>query len=189
MAINRKYLFLILLMTHCFLFSNAQKLEVSSSRKAVRKSGDIMAAVTPLACMTSVLVLQDWQGLKQGAFAAATTLGISYGLKYLVDKERPDKSDDHSFPSLHTSISFTGAAFIQKRYGWKWGVPAYLVSTYVGWSRVYGKKHDWWDVAAGAALGVGSAYLFTRPFAKKTNLSLSPVAGDGHYGFHASLTF
>ena len=54
---------------------------------------------------------------------------------------------------------------------------------------VYGKKHDWWDVAAGAVIGAGSAYIFTRPFAKKHNLSISPVAGDGHYGIYASMTF
>ena len=67
--------------------------------------------------------------------------------------------------------------------------PTYVVSTYVGWSRVYGKKHDWWDVAAGAAIGVGSSYLFTRPFAKKHDLAISPVAGDGYCGFYTSLKF
>ena len=54
---------------------------------------------------------------------------------------------------------------------------------------VYGKKHDWWDVAAGAAIGVGSSYLFTRPFAKKHDLAISPVAGDGYCGFYTSLKF
>lgn len=163
--------------------------EISGRRKSVKTSSDIMAAVTPVACIATVLVMQDWEGMKQGAFAAATTVGVSYALKYLVDKDRPDRSNNHSFPSLHTSVSFTGAAFIQKRYGWKWGVPAYAVASYVGWSRTYAKKHDWWDVAAGAALGVGSAYLFTRPFAEKYNLSINPVAGKGCYGLHASIIF
>ena len=45
------------------------------------------------------------------------------------------------------------------------------------------------DLAAGAVIGAGSAYIFTRPFAKKHNLSISPVAGDGHYGVYASMTF
>lgn len=168
---------------------NAQELEVSGSRKAVRTSGDVLVFVTPVAGLATILAMQDWQGLKQGALAGATTLGVTYALKYIVKKERPDHSDNHSFPSMHTSVSFTGAAFIQRRYGWKWGVPAYLLSTYVGWSRVYGKKHDWWDVAAGAAIGAGSAYIFTRPFARKHNLSISPVAGDGHYGVYASMSF
>ena len=168
---------------------NAQELEVTGSRKAVRTSGDVLMLVTPAASLVTTLVLQDWEGLKQGALSGVTAVGVTYALKYIVKKDRPDLSDNHSFPSMHTSISFTGAAFLQKRYGWKWGVPAYLLSSYVGWSRVYGKKHDWWDVAAGAAIGIGSAYLFTRPFADKYKLSISPAAGNGHYGFYASMQF
>lgn len=181
---------LVLLLALLFVGSlHAQESDVSGSRKAIRTSGDVLLFVTPVASLATVLILQDWQGLKQGALAGVTTLGLTYGLKYLVKKERPDGSDFHSFPSAHTSISFAGAAFIQRRYGWKWGIPAYALSTYVGWSRVYGQKHDWWDVAAGAVIGAGSAYLFTRPFAQKHNLSISPVAGNGSYGVHASMTF
>lgn len=184
-----KHLIFLSIFIFVSLSIQAQTLQVTGSRKAIRTSGDVLVFITPAACLATTLALQDWQGLKQGALAGVSTLGVTYALKYLVKKERPDRSDHHSFPSMHTSVSFTGAAFIQRRYGWKWGVPAYLVSTYVGWSRVYGKKHDWWDVAAGAALGLGSAYIFTRPFAQKHNLSISPVAGDGHYGVYASLTF
>lgn len=179
-------LFILLLLSVCV---QAQEIEVTGSRKAIRTSGDVLVFVTPVASLAATLAMQDWQGLKQGALAGVTTVGMTYALKYIVKKERPDRSDNHSFPSMHTSVSFAGAAFIQKRYGWKWGVPAYLVSTYVGWSRVYGKKHDWWDVAAGAAIGVGSSYIFTRPFAKKHNLTISPVASDKHFGVYASMCF
>lgn len=182
-------LILLMMIFACSLSGKAQEIKISGSRKAVRTSGDVLAFVTPVASLATVLVLQDWQGLKQGAFAGVTTLGMTYALKYIVKKERPDGSDNLSFPSMHTSLSFTGAAFIQRRYGWKWGIPAYAVASYVGWSRTYGKKHDWWDVAAGAAIGIGSAYAFTRPFAKKYNLSISPVASDKHFGVYASLMF
>lgn len=174
----------------CLAFSiQAQEIAVTGSRKAVRTSGDVGAILLPVAGLTAILINKDWEGLKQGVFAGATTLGVTYALKYIIKKDRPDHSDNHSFPSMHTSVSFTAAAFIQRRYGWKWGLPAYVLSTYVGWSRVYGKKHDWWDVAAGAAIGAGSSYIFTRPFAKKHELTISPVAGDGHYGFYASMKF
>lgn len=183
----KRILTLLLVLSAC-LSGNAQKAEISGNRKAVRTSGDVLTLVTPVASLTTVLVLQDWQGLKQGALAGVSTIGMTYALKYLIKKERPDGSDNHSFPSMHTSVSFTGAAFIQRRYGWKWGIPAYAVASYVGWSRTYARKHDWWDVVAGAALGAGSAYIFTRPFAKKHNLSISPVASDKHFGIHASIT-
>ena len=132
---------LFFLITLCLAVSiNAQEIEVTGSRKAVRTSGDVGAVLLPVAGLTAILVNRDWQGLKQGALAGITTLGATYILKYAVKKERPDRSDMHSFPSMHTSVSFTAAGFIQRRYGWKWGIPAYIVSTYVGWSRVYGKS-------------------------------------------------
>lgn len=184
-----KKIALLLLLILSVGISQAQTIEVSPQRKAVRTSGDIGAALLPVAGLTAVLIEKDWQGLKQGALAGVTTIGITYALKYAVHKERPDHSDNHSFPSMHTSTSFAAATFIQRRYGWKWGLPSYIVSTYVGWSRVYGKKHDWWDVAAGAVIGAGSSYLFTRPFAQKHNLVISPTAGNGCYGLYTSLTF
>ncbi|WP_418586116.1 phosphatase PAP2 family protein [Phocaeicola sp.] len=167
----------------------AQEIEITGARKAVRTTGDVGAVLLPVAGLTAVLLQKDWQGLKQGVFSGVTTLGVTYALKYIVKKERPDHSDNHSFPSMHTSTSFAAATFIQRRYGWQWGLPSYILSTYVGWTRVYGKKHDWWDVAAGAVIGAGSSYIFTRPFAKEHNLTISPVAGDGHYGVYASMTF
>ncbi|MCD8041819.1 MAG: phosphatase PAP2 family protein [Tannerellaceae bacterium] len=174
----------------CILLpAHGQEYQLSSGRKAVKTSGDVLFLAAPVAALTTVLVLNDWQGLKQGAFTGLTTLGVSYGLKYAINKRRPDDSDNHSFPSFHTGASFAGAAFLQKRYGWKWGAPAYVVAGYVGWSRTYGKKHDWWDVLAGAAIGVGSAYLYTRPFADNHNLSIAPVASPTHFGFHAQLSF
>lgn len=90
---------------------------------------------------------------------------------------------------MHSSVSFTSASFIQRRYGWEWGIPAYVLSTYVAWSRVYSKKHDGWDVLAGAAIGIGCSYIFTRPFAKRHQLTLSPVAGQDCYGLYASMKF
>ena len=180
----------ILFMVCLLSFSiSAQTIEITGSRKAVRTAGDIGAVLLPVAGLTAILINKDWQGLKQGVFSGITTLGVTYALKYAVKKERPDHSNFHSFPSMHTSVSFAAASFIQRRYGWKWGAPAYILSTYVGWSRVYGKKHDWWDVAAGAVIGTASSYIFTRPFAKKHNLTISPVAGDGHYGVYASMNF
>lgn len=182
----------IILLLSAFLFcfaGRAQQLEISQTRKNVRTSGDVLAATIPVTCLITTLALQDWEGLKQGAFSGMVTAGVGYGLKLLIDKERPDKSNDRSFPSLHTAVGFNGAAFIQRRYGWKWGVPAYAVASYVGWSRIYGKKHDGWDVTAGLAIGIGSAYLFTRPFAQKCQLTVAPVAGDRHFGLYASLCF
>jgi len=125
------YLFTFLLAFMVCFNSHAQEVKLSGSRNAVRKSGDVLACLTPAASLATVLILQDWQGLKQGALAGVSTVGMTYALKYLVKKERPDGSDNHSFPSMHTSVSFTGAAFIQRRYGWKWGSNLCRMEPYV----------------------------------------------------------
>ena len=163
-------LYILLLLT---LPLSAQQIEVSGSRKAVRTSGDVGAVLLPVAGLTAVLIQKDWEGLKQGAFSALATAGVTYALKYSIRKDRPDHSDRHSFPSMHTATSFAAAAFIQRRYGWKWGLPAYVL----------------WDVLAGAAIGAGCSYIFTRPFAQKHQLAINPVAGDGCMGIYASMRF
>ena len=86
---------------------------------------------TPAAGFITTLVTGDYKGTKQLVFGAATSIAASYLLKYSVKKQRPDGSDFHSFPSNHTAMAFQGAAFIQRRYGWKYAIPAYLVSGYV----------------------------------------------------------
>ena len=151
---------------------------------------DILMFITPVAGFAGSLAIGDYQGTKQIIFSGAMNMAMTYALKYVIRKERPDHSDHHAFPSSHTSVSFQGASFIQRRYGWKFGLPAYLLSAYVGWGRTYAKKHDWWDIIGGAAIGTASSYIFTRPFARKHNITFSPVILSGqHPGFYASIRF
>lgn len=178
---------LLLLVLLCAAATTATQ---AQARKKVETSTDVLMFLAPVSGFVGSLVIGDYQGTKQLVFSGATSLAATYLLKYTIRKQRPDHSDNHSFPSAHTSISFQGASFIQRRYGWKWGAPAYLLSAYVGWGRTYAKKHDWWDVAAGAAIGTASTYIFTRPFARKHNLTFTPAVINGaHPGFYASATF
>lgn len=181
---------LVMVYALCFtLPTQAQQTNLSAPRKAVRISGDVVVGTLAAAGVAAVLAQKDWQGLKQGALAGVTTVGVSLALKYIVKEERPDHSNKHSFPSMHTSTAFTAAAFIQRRYGWKWGAPAYALSTYVGWTRAFARKHHWWDVLAGAAIGTASSYIFTTPFARKHELVIAPFTEYGKYGLHAAMKF
>lgn len=100
---------------------------------------------------------------------------VTYGLKSSVEERRPDGSGDDSFPSGHTSISFAGAEFIRKTYGWGWGVPAYAAASFVGWSRVHTQDHWGHDVAIGAAIGVLSNYDLGLGNTRLGGLSLKPA--------------
>jgi membrane-associated phospholipid phosphatase len=143
-----------------------------SQKSAIELSGDILAAGLPcVAGGASLLFEPNLDGAFQFTETYASQLALTYSLKYIVDEKRPN-GGRYSFPSGHTASAFSSAAFIQKRYGWKFGLPAYILAGYTGWTRVYAKKHYVWDVAAGAVIGTGCAYLFTTPY-KKDNVSLS----------------
>lgn len=175
-----------------FIFSLPLSLKadnLSSARKGVKYSTDVLAIGMPVATLAYEIATSDWQGIKQASLTAATTAGVTYILKYTIHKRRPDGSDNHSFPSMHTATTFANAAFLQRRFGWKIGIPAYCVATYVGWGRTFAKKHDWYDVIAGAAIGAGSAYIFTRPFAQKHQLAITPLSDGSSFLIAASLTF
>ncbi len=181
---NRILIFILLFCCSTVDIAKAQ------TRETVKTSTDILMFATPFAGLVTTFAIGDYKGTKELILGGATSVASSYLLKYSIQKERPDGSDCHSFPSNHTAMAFQGASFIHLRYGWKYAIPAYLVSGYVAWGRVYAKRHDCWDVLAGAAIGVGSSYIFTRPFVKKNNLTISPVVlGEKHWGIFASLTF
>jgi PAP2 superfamily len=87
------------------------------------------------------------------ALALGRTWLLTGALKISVDETRPD-GGAHSFPSGHTSMAFAGAEFLRKQYGWRWGAPAYVAASFVGWSRVEARRHYTQDVLAGALIGM-----------------------------------
>lgn len=187
-------LFLAILLCVPSLYAGEPQIEISGSRKAVRTSTDVVLIAMPVATLGIAIAHKDWKGIGIGAAEAAGTLAVTYGLKYAVHKRRPDGSDRRSFPSGHSSLVFTDASFLMRRYGWKYGVPAYALATYVAWGRVYGKKHDFWDVATGAAIGTAIGLLGTRPFMKQVEIApaaiTDPVTGDFiSIGVGGSVTF
>lgn len=161
----------------------------SAAQKGVRTSTDVVAVALPAAALATVLISEDWEGLKEGALTAAVTAGVTLGLKYLVKEERPDFSNRHSFPSGHSSVTFAAATFIGRRYGWTWSIPAYALASYTAWGRVYGKKHHWWDVAAGAAIGAASAMVFTHPYMRRHEAALVPMIDDTSAGVVLGFSF
>ena len=125
----------------------------------------------PATAFASTFIWKDQQKASmQFIKTICTSFIITHTTKRLINKQRPN-GGDYSFPSGHTSAAFTGAAFIERRYGLKVGVPTYLLASYVGWTRIASNYHDKWDVLGGAIIGIGSAYLFTKPL-KNTDLEL-----------------
>jgi membrane-associated phospholipid phosphatase len=136
------------------------------------------------ASITSVtiygLVKKDKASVQKGLLllsAQVSSAIATQGLKRIIKRERPfihysfiepyKLSDGYSFPSGHTSSAFANAAALSIAYKkWYVVVPSYTFASLVGYSRMHLGVHYPSDVVAGAALGIGSAYL-SNLFLKK----------------------
>ncbi|WP_153799981.1 phosphatase PAP2 family protein [Foetidibacter luteolus] len=138
-------------------------------------------------------VLAKDKDLKRNAWQLTGTILISgavtHTLKTLIRRKRPYESypgiihpykpnyDHRSMPSGHTSLAFATATGIALEYRkWYIAAPALAYAAAVGYSRMYLGVHYPSDVLAGAAVGVGSAwlshYLAAKLFQRKRGRSL-----------------
>lgn len=124
-------------------------------------ASDIGRDVLVVTALGLPAVQGDWEGTKEAAFSMGTSFVVTSGLKLVIEEERPDESNDKSFPSGHTSSSFAAAATLHKRHGWEIGVPAHVVAAFVGVARVRADKHFVHDVIAGAVIGEAAGWLLT----------------------------
>ena len=94
------------------------------------------------------------------------SVGVAYigktALKAMIKEERPDHSDNKSFPSGHATMAFAAARSIDKEFRkdciWI-PIAGYAIATAIGVERIANKRHHWYDVVAGGALGFGAAEI------------------------------
>jgi membrane-associated phospholipid phosphatase len=148
------------------------------------KAGDLLYKLIPTVAFASTLYFEDdYAGSWQFAKSLATTEISTLLLKKAINERRPNGECCSSFPSGHTSVAFSGASFLQMRYGWKLGIPAYAAASFVAYSRVDARQHYTRDVVAGAMVGVLSSYAFTHSF---NGATVTPYAVDGGIGMQIS---
>lgn len=96
------------------------------------------------------------------AISQATNALLTWSLKEMTHVERPDGSDDLSFPSSHTSVSFVMAEVLHQEFKEKsmWiSVAGYSVASAVGAMRMLNNRHWLSDVVTGAGVGILSVKL------------------------------
>jgi membrane-associated phospholipid phosphatase len=186
---NRTFptLFCITLTAFLIACSGIQSSSFANRNEAnIELAGDILQVSIPLAAYVTTLAMDDDEGKGQLAKSIIANVSVTYGLKLSIDKDRPEGHGKLSFPSAHSASSFQGATFLYRRYGWRFGVPAYVAAAFVAYSREEASKHDTVDVLSGATIGILSSYLFTTPY---EDILVAPVAGDGYYGIHLAKTW
>lgn len=120
------------------------------------------------------LAKKDMPLLKDAVYIGTSVIeavGITYGMKYAFDRRRPyvkypglihpiQPEDSPSFPSGHTAAAFSLATSLSITYP-KWYViaPSAVWACGVGFARMNQGVHYPSDVIAGAAIGVGCAFL------------------------------
>jgi len=128
---------------------------------------------TPILMIGTGLILKD-STLKHKGYIVGASLIVSSGIvtvmKFSINRKRPFETypfiekltsgGSPSFPSGHTSEAFSTATSLSLVYP-KWYVitPLFIWASAVGYSRMHLGVHYPSDVAAGAFIGAGSAYL------------------------------
>ncbi len=137
---------------------------LASDDEWIEKTGDVLQIALPVGAAATTLILRDWEGTGQFAKTFAASWATVYGLKVIISKMRPASENRLSHPSGHTMGAFAGAAFIDTRYGHTFGIPAYALAAFTGWSRVYADKHFADDVVSGASISMLWTWFFTTPY-------------------------
>src|SRR5689334_19773198 len=104
----------------CMAFFLATIALAAKASDAIASAGDLLQIALPVTAAALTLAYWDGEGALQFGESAGMTLGVTYTLKYAVNETRPN-GGRQSFPSAHTSISFSAAEFMRKRYGWGYG--------------------------------------------------------------------
>lgn len=139
----------------------------------------------PAGVVFAGLIKKNNETLKSGIViigAEAAALIVTEALKYSVDRTRPFVTypditrkisvNDPSFPSGHTSNSFSLATSLSLEYPkWYIIIPSFSWAGTVSYSRMALGVHYPSDVLAGALIGIGSGFL-THIINKKLNYSV-----------------
>jgi hypothetical protein len=127
------------------------------------KTGDIAGQVVPNVLYAGGMIAWSYYGDELAGPRAQMMIGatteavlITTVLKYTIREKRPDSNQRTSFPSGHSTSAFAFASVVGAEHGWRWGVPAYALATFVGWSRINDNQHFLHDVLAGATIGIST---------------------------------
>ena len=181
----QKFLLSVLLIV---FFTAQLKAQDTSETKpvdgTVQTIGDVILYTLPVATLGTSFIIGDGKGAWQFTKGLILTEAVTFGLKWGINKPRPDNSNDNSFPSGHTSTVFHSAGYVHSRYGFKYAIPSYALAGFTAASRIDSKKHDILDVLAGAAIGLGSNLIFTSEYQQEhMKLTYSNFEGNRMIGF------
>jgi membrane-associated phospholipid phosphatase len=152
-------------------------------------AGDILTGVIPATAFAIAFFRDDTEGEKQWLRNVAVnqllTSAARVGFNETSWGKRPN-GGPYGFPSGHVAFVASGASFLQERYGWRYGIPAWLLTGYVAANRVQNDHHHWRDVVASGVLAYGVGKFFVTP---ELATHLAPVIGPDFMGMRFERSF
>ncbi len=148
----------------------------AAASKALRNAGSAITIALPVAAVgVSLLHDDDWKGIGEFAVSAGLSVGTAYLFREIVRERRPDHSDFHTFTPPDVALSDASADYLWSRYGWRYGLPAYLGRAVVSYALTDSKKNHWYDTFASGAIAFGFNYaIVDRYHATGFHVSAEP---------------
>jgi membrane-associated phospholipid phosphatase len=151
---------------------------------------DVMTGAIPLGALWLTHAKDDDAGREQYLWSMATSLIVINSARLAFNGHeygtRPN-GHPYGFPSGHIAFLGAGAAFLQDRYGWKWGVPAWTATAYTAYVRVEDDHHKWRDVLAAGLFAFGASKYFVTRYPDTT---IKPLFGaDDLFGLQVEFRF
>ena len=146
--------------------------------------GDFLQITIPSIALSLALLLNEkshflWSDIS--AFSASIIL--THSVKVLIDKKRPNEATDgFTFSSEYAVSAFSDAALPYKRFGRKIGIPPYLLTGFVGWTKMNAKRLNLWNALGDFILEMVSILFYSKENSK-TQFVLSSI--NHHHMFGA----
>lgn len=166
------------------------------------KFGNFWGSSIPNAVIVAGLLSYGWLAKKQQfyessiahieAFLVSTVL--VQGLKYSVQRERPNAGAHTSFPSGHATSAFTIAGNFYEFFPWYVSIPAIGLGLFTDVSRMASNVHFFSDVVFGSALGfvIARAYSQHHLEYKKSDVTVGfypEISLDREYSINIQAKF
>lgn len=151
-------------------------------------TSDVITGVVPLGALAYAYAIDDTEGETEWVrnTLANQILITTARVAFNPSLGRRPNGHQYGFPSGHVGFVTSGASFLQERYGWKFGVPAYILAGVVASERVRDDHHYWRDVIASGVISFGVAKLFVTP---QGATQMAPVIGPDIIGMRWQRSF
>lgn len=136
---------------------------VCTAKRQHTRVADFGKTAMPLTALGISLIKFDW-------FGAALSQVLAHGLyltngkfEHKIDKKRPCGCTG-AFPSGHMIMYASSASYLHYRYGWQYGLPAYVAAFGFSYDRVRNKAHSWGDMLGTFAIVNVITFIVTPRF-------------------------